>query len=171
MSKARIRLMTNEDLALVHNWRNHPQISQFMLNEKPIAINEHNEWYERAIQDPLRVLLIFELDVRPSGFIQILMNQSMTMASWGFYKAPSAPRGAGCELGKLGMEYAFLELGLNKLCGKVLKSNEVSIRFHKKLGFREEKGLREQWIDDNPQHPVLCFSLLRDDWKMSLGNQ
>ena len=83
---------------------------------------------------------------------------------WGFYAAPGAPAGTGSHLGRMALQFAFGSLQVHKVCGEALEGNEASIRFHRKLGFREEGRLREQENVGARYHDLICFGLLAHEW-------
>jgi UDP-4-amino-4,6-dideoxy-N-acetyl-beta-L-altrosamine N-acetyltransferase len=152
------------DLEQVLAWRNHVDIRQYMYTQHEIGLAEHRKWFERASQDPLRHLLVFEVDSVPLGFVNFSRLTSSSVADWGFYIAPDAPRGSGRQLGRTALEYAFRQLDLHKVCGQALDFNERSIRFHLTMGFQQEGILRDQHFDGERYHAVVCFGLLSHEW-------
>lgn len=160
-----LRPMTNEDLQRVLGWRNHESVRRYMYTQHEIALHEHSQWFERASEDANRHLLIFETDGVPLGFINIHRTASGGIADWGFYAAPDAPRGTGHALGQATLHYAFIKIGMHKLCGQALAYNERSIKFHENLGFQQEGVLREQNFDGQTYHDVVCFGLLAREWQ------
>lgn len=167
MIESRLREMRGSDLEQVLAWRNHPEIRRFMYTQHEISLDEHRRWYACANDDPATHLLIFELNAAAVGFVKFVRPSTVSrIADWGFYLAPDSPSGTGRELGRAAMTYAFQELMLHKICGQVLAFNEKSIRFHHRLGFQQEGCLREQHFDGTSYHDVICFGLLRQEWKL-----
>lgn len=152
--------MICEDLELVLNWRNHEDVRRYMYSQHEIGLIEHTAWYERAVRDTSRHLLVFEVDGVAMGFINLHQIAPAGVADWGFYVAPDAPKGTGRKLGQAALQYAFDDVGLHKLCGQALAYNERSINFHRNLGFVQEGVLREQHFDGQHYHDVVCFGLL-----------
>ncbi len=165
LSSNHIRKMTKTDLETVLVWRNHIDVRRFMYTQHVISMEEHTSWFERVSLDPTRHLLIYDVDNKPLGFINIHEMANGGIADWGFYVATNAPRGTGSALGRSVLHYAFQTLSLHKLCGQAIAFNERSIRFHLKLGFRKEGVLRQQYFDGNNYHDVWCFGLLADAWR------
>jgi UDP-4-amino-4,6-dideoxy-N-acetyl-beta-L-altrosamine N-acetyltransferase len=159
-----IRKMSHDDLELVLRWRNHPDVSRFMYTQHEISMEEHSCWFEKAIKNPQKHLLIFEPNRSPLGFVQLSQPKNCPIAEWGFYTAPDAPKGTGRSLGLAALQYAYDHLCLHKVCGQALAFNEPSIKFHSALGFRQEGCLREQHFDGSSYHDVLCFGLLSSEW-------
>jgi len=157
--------MTADDLAMVLEWRNHPDVRQFMYTQHQISMDEHRQWFERVQADSRKHLLIFEVNAEALGFINFSESASFPVCDWGFYVAPCAPKGTGFKMGTSALTYAFNELSLHKVCGQALSFNQRSISFHLKLGFFQEGRLREQFYDGQQYHDVVCFGLLADEWK------
>lgn len=162
-----LRVMTDKDLDLVLSWRNHPEVRKYMYTQHEIGFDEHFKWFSHASKDANRHLLIFELDDKPLGFINIYVHGKSGVSEWGFYMAPEAARGTGMILGLDALKYAFVNVDLHKLCGQALAYNERSVKFHEKLGFKQEGVLREHHFDGNKYHDVVCFGLLASEWHQS----
>jgi UDP-4-amino-4,6-dideoxy-N-acetyl-beta-L-altrosamine N-acetyltransferase len=166
-----LRHMNIGDLERVLEWRNHPQVREFMFTRHEITMAEHAAWFARNAEQPGRKLLIFDCDGVSSGFANLSKSSSGETWSWGFYLAPSAPRGTGRKLGSAILKFAFLDMKIHKLCAQVLAENERSIRFHLALGFLQEGLLRQEHFDGSSYHDVLCFGLLRDTWRKEGGTE
>jgi UDP-4-amino-4,6-dideoxy-N-acetyl-beta-L-altrosamine N-acetyltransferase len=159
-----VRKMTEQDLDLVLQWRNHIDVRRFMFNQKKIALEEHRSWFERVSQDSSRHQLIFEINSVPSGMINFSLHETATVADWGFYLAPDVAKGSGRQLGLVALDFAFGRLGLHKVCGEALAFNKRSTNFHLSLGFKKEGVLRENCFDGKVYHDVVCFGLLAFEW-------
>lgn len=139
-----------------------------MFSRHEIDMDEHRAWYARANMDETRKLLIVQEDQIPLGFVQLSNVSLGSVADWGFYVRPDAPKGSGLKLGWAALEHAFEELCLHKVCGQAIESNHASIAFHKKLGFKQEGVLREQQRIEDAYHTLICFGLLRREWQPEL---
>ena len=165
MSEAtNIRLMSEADLPMVLSWRNAPQVRKFMFDNAEIEPAGHREWFNRTIGNPLRRLLIVEVEEAPLAFVQFDGAEAGVVSHWGFYARPDAEKGAGNVIGTTALDYAFAQLGLHKVCGLVLEFNEASIRMHQRLGFQQEGFLREQHRVEGLYHSVVQFGLLQREW-------
>lgn len=163
-SSPRLRPMQAGDLDTVLAWRNAPEIRRCMLQSDAISPDAHAAWFQRTSANPDRELLIVEAEGQPLGFVQFSGLQERLHPEWGFYAAPGAPKGSGTLLGTLALAYAFRTLHLPRLIGRALASNETSIRFHQKFGFRP------QHAGANTGNPSLqTFELLREDWELAQG--
>lgn len=159
-----IREMRAADLDLVLSWRNDPSIRASMLSQHEISLDEHARWFERASAERSRRLLLVEDGGVPFGFVQFSGVAPGGIADWGFYVAPSSPKGSGQRLGRAALNLAFGELQIHKVCGQALGSNGASIRFHEAAGFRNEGLLREHRLVDGKYHDLVLFGMLKQDW-------
>lgn len=164
MPSGRLRALAEADLPLVLSWRNHPDIRRCMFNQHPIEMSEHQAWFARASADPDTWLYVYESEGMPRGFAKIVRIDGGQVADWGFYAAPDAPKGTGSRLGRAVLAQAFDVLGLRKLCAQVLASNERSLEFHRRLGFRHEGVRRESG-------EVHLFGLDAEQWRRQEPSQ
>ncbi|WP_299364893.1 UDP-4-amino-4,6-dideoxy-N-acetyl-beta-L-altrosamine N-acetyltransferase [uncultured Paracoccus sp.] len=160
----RIRPLTEDELPLILTWRNDPAVRSVMFTSHEINLDEHRHWFARASQDPFRRLLLVEDADAPIGYVQLTNVKEGGISDWGFYVAPTAPRGTGRRLGQAALHHAFGTLGLHKLCGQALSTNTPSIRLHEALGFVQEGLLRHQHRSRNEYLDVICFGLLASEW-------
>ena len=165
--KCQIRSLKAADLKCVLSWRNHTDIRRYMLSQQEITEGEHYRWFERASNDPTKKLLIVEENELALGFVQFSGVAKDAIADWGFYAAPAAPKGTGRKLGITALNFAFDFLKLHKVCGQALKFNTASIYLHQALGFQQEGILRDQHKIDGFYQDLICFGLLRHEWRLN----
>ena len=160
-----IRAMAPSDLELVLQWRNHIDIRRFMLTQHEIGLEEHTKWFDKVSVDPTRKLMIVEEEGEPLGFVQFSNVGIDSVADWGFYVRPNAPKGSGRKLGTAALNHAFQVWKLHKVCGQAIVENLASIAFHQRLGFIQEGVLREQSKVAGKHSDLVCFGLLINEWK------
>lgn len=151
---------------MVLSWRNHPEVRYFMCTQHEISLVEHTQWFMRVNQDNTRHLLIVEERDSPLGYVQFSNVTSGGVADWGFYARPKAAKGSGRKLGVSALDYAFSQLKLHKVCGQAIDINQVSIRFHERLGFKREAVLRDQKRINDQYQTLICFGLLAHEWQV-----
>lgn len=160
-----LRPLVEGDLEMVLAWRNRLEVRSVMLTQHEIGLDEHRRWFAKAAADPTRCLLLVEVAGQPLGYVHFSSVASGSIADWGFYAAAGAPLGAGSHFGRAALNHAFSVLGVHKVCGQVLASNTASLRLHRKLGFSEEGVLREQQRLGDNYYDLICFGLLRREWR------
>ena len=77
--------------------------------------------------------------------------------------------GYGAEAIELLLDYAFDELGLNRVSLSVFEFNEVAISTYAELGFREEGRLRRALLRDGAFHDAILMSVLASEWRGTGG--
>lgn len=157
--------MIEDDLPMVLTWRNHPEVSRYMLTQHEISLAEHTQWFMRAVQDNTRRLLIVQEQGNPIGYVQFSNVKPGGVADWGLYARPEASKGTGSKLGASALDHAFGQLKLNKVCGQAIDTNQASIRFHERLGFKREGVLRDQKRMNEQYQTLICFGLLAHEWQ------
>lgn len=166
LDACQIRRVTVGDLPMVLTWRNHPDVRRYMFSQHEISLNEHRNWFAKASEDPSRSLLIVEEAKQAIGYVQFSKVADGGIADWGFYARPDAPKGTGRKLGMMALNHAFGPLKLHKVCGQAIESNQISVAFHKRLGFVLEGVLRDQQRIDGVYHSLHCFGLLSTEWRL-----
>lgn len=159
-----LRLLDKSDLDMVLSWRNSPAVCRFMFNTSEISFQDHSLWFSNESHNPNRHLLILELDGTPHGFVNLLQSESLDSATWGFYAAPSAPKGTGRAIGQATLTYCHEVIGLKQLIGEVLSFNQRSIRLHQYLGFSQARIVESNPTYDHNSYETIIFSLDIPQW-------
>ena len=166
----RLRPIKENDLELVLEWRNSFRVRNYMINNHIITIDEHKAWYNRLLHDDSSHCLIFEMHGEPVGVVNFNdIDRERGICFWGFYLGrENLPKGTGTRMGTLGIKYAFHELGMQKICAKVLEFNQASIRLHQKLGFVLEGVLRDHVRRENKLVNLLLYGLNKNENRCDL---
>lgn len=147
-------------------WRNSDRVRLSMFSTHVITEEEHRNWYYNLNHNTCRYL-IFEYLQRPVGLVNFTeIDRNNNRCNWGFYLGETdVPSGTGMLMGYLSMEYVFTILNIRKLCSQVLGNNETSIKYHNKLGFKEEGRLLKHVFHDGVYVDVILLALFKDDWE------
>jgi UDP-4-amino-4,6-dideoxy-N-acetyl-beta-L-altrosamine N-acetyltransferase len=168
MSAGSVRVLLEDDLDLILEWRNDPRVREHMFNQGVIEASAHRRWFDEVQKNSLAHIFVYEIHGKPCGFFRLdEHSDGQRSGVWGFYTAPDAPRGTGRQLGTAAIEHAFGPLDWHRLAGWTLASNERSIRMHVALGFRQEGLMREYHRIGDTFVDVCCFGLLRSEWPIT----
>jgi len=160
-----LRLMTDEDVGLVLEWRNKAKIRAAMYTDHVISAEEHAAWWASASVHPSKRILIFAADGRPIGHVNFVQIDGNGTAYWGFYMGEDeVPLNAGIAMEFVALEYAFGELGLRKLLCEVLESNAPITRLHERFGFKREGVFERQVLKNGEYEDVISLALFAEDW-------
>jgi len=73
-------------------------------------------------------------------------------------------RGIGTDAARVFLHYAFSELNLHRIEGRLFEFNKRTIRLNEKLGFKLEGVLRDAFWRDGRWHNVLIMSVLANEF-------
>ena len=68
-------------------------------------------------------------------------------------------------MGVLALDYAFGELKLRKVIGHSFVSNEVSVRYHKRLGFREIEEKHRRVRKNGKMQDMVRLEVTAECWQ------
>lgn len=140
--KIALRRATKNDCDALFVWRNHPAIRQFSGNSQEIKWEAHCEWFEKALLNNRRVLLVAECSsedtVKPLGVLRYDFGDSAIEAVISAYLVPeSMGKGLGVPLLKAGTEWMKAQFPfLQRVKADVLPENKASLKTFERAGFR-----------------------------------
>ncbi len=132
-----------EDLALIREWRNRPDISAQMLDQRMISEEAQLRWYERVRADASQQHFVIRYKNEPVGACNLKQPEGQPVSSSavlesGFYLAD--PRFRGSMLAffpALALnQYCFQTLGCTTLMAHVKPDNQAALRFNQQLGYQ-----------------------------------
>jgi UDP-4-amino-4,6-dideoxy-N-acetyl-beta-L-altrosamine N-acetyltransferase len=162
-----LRPMEGPDLQTVWTWRNSERVRAVSYTDHEIAWEEHLAWYERSKSDESIQPMLFECATRPTGVVSFTrIDRQAGSTVWGFYIADAeSPKGSGSIMGFLALDYAFGDLGLKEVIGESFVSNEASVRYHQRLGFREVEEERRRVEAGGEMREVMRLKVTAEWWQ------
>ncbi len=133
----------HEDLALLREWRNRPDISSQMLDQRIISEEAQLRWFERVHADASQLHFVIRYKNEPVGACNLKQPEGQpisngTVLESGFYLAD--PRFRGSMLAffpALALnQYCFQTLGCTTLLAHVKPDNLAALRFNQQLGYQ-----------------------------------
>ncbi|WP_173918942.1 UDP-4-amino-4,6-dideoxy-N-acetyl-beta-L-altrosamine N-acetyltransferase [Halobacillus sp. Marseille-Q1614] len=181
-----LRHLEERDLSKVLQWRNSDRVRPHMFHDHFVSQKEHEQWFS-SLDKNKDLFFIFEYQQSPVGVVYFKMESLRnpfgmrkgrglgTLCYWGFYLGEAnVPKGTGTYMGVSGLDLAFEHLGIRKLYAEVIALNERSIRFHQRLGFKEEGVLKQHHLKNNQYVDVISYAIFKDQWeghKRTLGSE
>lgn len=159
-----LRPVSEGDSELLYDWRNRPEVREFMYSSSEIKIADHKNWFASMLEDPSRRTLIMSAKGIECAIICFTDIRGSMSCSWGFYSGPSAPAGVSMLIELAGLCYAFETLGVNRLHCEVLSGNQQVVNLHKKAGFIQEGCLRKARQTPRGIEDVIIFGMLKEEW-------
>jgi perosamine synthetase len=142
-----LKPISNDDAELVFNWRNDPFISSLGSLNKKVTWEEHTNWINKTINNPLRKAYIIMLDHVPAGLIRFDRdNTTSDVCVLSVYLIKEhTGKGAGVNVIEQGCERISNEWkAINTIHALVLIENIGGQRAFKKAGFAFSSSLTDQ---------------------------
>jgi UDP-4-amino-4,6-dideoxy-N-acetyl-beta-L-altrosamine N-acetyltransferase len=157
--------LDSKNLKTIWEWRNSEHIRLNMMNDRIIEWEEHLAWYDRIQESSKNIYKMFVINESPIGLINFTdIDIENDKCNWGFYLGEEAPKGTGTLMCYLGLNYAFNELHIRKLCAEVLAFNHASLKIHQKLGFHKEGVLERHLLRSDNYIDVILLALFHEHW-------
>jgi UDP-4-amino-4,6-dideoxy-N-acetyl-beta-L-altrosamine N-acetyltransferase len=140
-----LRPLQRQQLEMLRQWRNDPQIAAPMLQQQLISADMQQQWFARIQHDKHQAQFVIYYKDEAIGACNLKsadgreLGQSETIES-GFYLAH--PRFRGTLLAffpALALnQYCFERLNCTTLLAQVKLSNSAALRFNEKLGYQRQ---------------------------------
>lgn len=163
-----MRILRKEDLETRVMWMNNPAICESMHFDVPVMIDKTLEWFRRNLSSKKRVDLVVEDNDVIVAFCGITgIDEKILKAETYLFVSPYLHHcGIGTKVKRLMIDYAFNEMGLNKLFVVTNENNAASIALQRKFGYQLEGRFREEYVlADGTKMDRLYFGLLKKDWE------
>ncbi len=133
-----------EDCESVFNWRNDPEVRQYIFDPAPIVWEEHEQWFKKILNASDRHLLIGNSENESIGVLRIEpVGQKGGEIS--VYLVPgNSGQGLGSLLIEKGIEWITRhQPQIKHLQAKILGENTASLKAFQRAGFEESYRLYE----------------------------
>lgn len=167
-----LREFRQEDLSGIRSWVNDYDTTRFLGAgySRPQSWEQTEQYLNSLLNGEAGgvQLAIAEKETRRYlGQCSLMMiDYTARRAEMAIVLAPdSVSHGYGREAIILLLDYAFLQLNLNRVFLQVHADNERAIRVYEKCGFRQEGRLREHFYRDGHYIDALQMGLLRSEWE------
>jgi len=135
-----LRAARADDARRVWQWRNDAQTRAQSLTTEEIPWETHAAWYDAALKDRRRRLLIVEGPQGACGILRIDMGTDGS-AEANVNLAPEARgSGIGTRVLSKGTAFAHVGLGVGRVLARIRSSNAASLRAFEKCGYRQVEG-------------------------------
>lgn len=162
-----LRSLEAADSERLFRWRNRPEVARFMLTDHQIPRVEHERWFASALADPDRRFWIMVCDRVDVGLASIeRIDWKARSCSWALYVAEPTDRGkrVGAAAEYRVLEYAFAELGVDRVYCTVLSLNGPMLRLQARFGLAEESREHAAFVRDGEAVDIIRLVMSRDQW-------
>jgi diamine N-acetyltransferase len=162
----RLRPLEREDSRFVHELDNNETVMHYWFEEPYEAFVELSDLYEKHIHDQSERRFVVVYGEDSVGLVELVeINHIHRRADFQLIISPKFQgKGFATKAVLLGMDYAFKILNLHKLSLVVDCENERAIKVYRKLGFKEEGLLREEYFADGVYRDAYCMAVFQNEY-------
>lgn len=161
-----------EDVPLINRWWALPEVNLFWPGAGVPSLRQTEEWYERSARSEDSIVWVLRVNGTTIGqtFLGPIDWQNRHARSgvmigdtsqWG--------RGYGSESVQLRTDYAFGELGLERLESESVAGNVGMHRALERSGYRKIGRRRHVFYRGGTWQDAFLFELLREEWETRRG--
>ena len=160
--------MEKSDIKLKVKWFNDAAVNRTLIIDEPLELEKSFKWFDKAASDDKRKDLIVEtVDgelVGVTGLLEISQKHGTAECFCVIGEKKFWGKGIGTIVHSLLIQWAFEELGLNKIWAVIYTDNAAIIKIVEKLGFKIEGTLREEKYIDGKRIDLFRIGLLRNEF-------
>lgn len=162
-----LRELLPEDEGRLFQWRGEPEVARWMSDADVSGREAHQAWFDQLRGDPDLRGWIIQSGGRPAGLLTLTgLAGHHRRAAWNWFigDRDARGRGVGRAAQVLGLDQAFLGLGLHKVWAEVMADNDAAMKVQTGAGFRREGYLRGHVLKDGAPRDVVMLGILADEW-------
>jgi diamine N-acetyltransferase len=166
-NEIRIRSLEREDLQFVHELGNDANIMSYWFEEPFHSFVELQDIYDKHIHDQSERRFILESkEGERLGLVELVeIDYIHRNAEFQIIIKPEHQgRGYAVTAARLAMDYAFSILNLHKLYLIVDKYNEKAIHVYKKVGFKVEAELKDEFFVEGSYHNAYRMCIFQHEY-------
>ena len=169
-----LRVPTDAELDAVLAWRNHPDVTRWLLRTE-VEPSAYKEAWRAAADDPLDHAVVAVADGLVVGTLSLEVRDGMGQGPesparggeglLGYLVDPEHHgRGYATEIARAGLDLAFGDLGLHRVTAGCFADNAASWRVMEKVGMRREQhGIRDGWHAELGWVDGFTYAVLADE--------
>ena len=160
------------ELEQLRIWRNLPEYRKYFREYREISSFMQKKWFENTVNNDKSTIMFSIHDIETD---ELLGCCGLCYVNWvhrysdlslyiGKDESYIDDEGIAEESCKLLFDYAFHELGLNKIWTEIYEFDNKKKDLYTKLGFEQDGFLREQYFYDGKWWGSYLLSLLRKEY-------
>lgn len=141
----KLRKVKPEDLHLLFDWANDPEVRSHSFNQEPIPLEDHTRWFKGKLDNPNAMLYLAEADGTPAAHIRFDIKSSTATISY-LIAADYRGKGLGHTVLLKGIQHLLQDRPDVQLVeGLVQQEHKASVRSFEKADFT--------YGEPDPAHP------------------
>lgn len=165
----RLRPIEREDLPTFVRWINDPEVTEFLLLEPPMSLDDEEAWYAHVLKAKDKVFSIETKDGKLIGNIGTVdldwMNRKTEIGIM-IGEKDHWSRGYGADAITSFIRHLFDELNLNRVELFADSTNHRALKCYERCGFRYEGTYRAYRFKRGRYVDCVIMSILREDWEV-----
>jgi len=172
--KISFRPIEREDLAMLRDWRNDPEIRLRTREKFPLNLLDQEKWWE-SLRDRKNIMFLIRAygegihdPYYPIGVCGLThidwLNRSGEL-SWYIGDKNYRGKKLGRHIIFLLNNYGFLELGLHRIWGECYNNTDLP-DMYRKLGFFIEAKIRDTYWYNGQWYGSTFFSMIECEWNL-----
>lgn len=166
-----LRLVEEQDLDLIAQWRNDPEIRPYFFAAFPIVISGQRKWFEKMLDNERKKLFVIQKKegqaVGTIGLDDIdWKNQVAEYGNLLIGVKEERGKGLAQDATLTLLHFAFKELNLNRVFLRVFAFNVAAIALYEKCGFRQEGILRQAHFTQGRFVDIAVMAILREEFQL-----
>ena len=161
-----LRIMEKEDLPLIAEWFNKPEVFGEYNPLHQVSRTEAEKMFENPHEE--KSFIIEKKDGSKIGFIThfYVLHVAGRQLEIGYSLVPSERgKGYGTEATQLMVDYLFLSKDTIRIQAQTDLRNVASHKLLEKVGFKKEGTLRKSFFMRGEWRDSYIYSILREEWK------
>jgi len=174
--KIHLRLLENEDLPLRVQWVNDDEINENLGFDWPLSLSKTQVWFQNSLKDNSKInfVIIDNDSCKPIGMAGLL-GVDYKNRNAEFYITIGDKSYWGLRISDevifLILEYAFLELGLEKVYLHTFSYNVKAQRVYERNGFVKEGILRKHIWKRGELRDIVYYGIFKEEWEQRIKNK
>ena len=162
-----LRDLLPQDEVRLFQWRAEPDVARWMSDADVSGRGAHRAWFDQIQSDPDIKGWLIQSGGRPAGLLTLTgLAGHHRRAAWNWFIGDREARGRGVGRAAqvLGLDQAFLGLGLHKVWAEVMADNDAAMKVQTGAGFRREGYLRGHVLKAGAPRDVVMLGILAEEW-------
>lgn len=166
-----LRRFEEGDLKYKVKWVNDAENNKTLLFDYPISLSETKEWFKKTFFNRSRWDFVI-IEKRSKNIIGMtgLINVNLRHRNAQFFITIGEKKFKGKGLSKIAinlvLEFAFNELGLQKIYLLTLANNTLARRIYENIGFKQEAFFKKEYNIHGDLKDIYRHALLKEDFSV-----
>lgn len=160
-------IKVNENhLEKILRWRTSEFVTRYMYTDIQFDLQKQMDWFKKISQDKNGFYWVIEEKNQLIGFVSITnIDWYNKRGEWNYYIGEQKYGMLGGFIGVYMYNYAFNQLGLEKMQGAVLENNIAVRKIHQKLGDREVGYYEKHIFKNSHWYNVYLYEMTKEMWQ------